>query len=207
MLQIIIALIISYLVGSIPTAFLFGRWLKKIDIREHGSGNVGATNALRVLGKEAGISVLCLDILKGLLPVVFIGDKLLLKNIPLSSEIARILLGIFCISGHNWTIFLKFKGGKGIATTLGVLLGLCFRIKGLWPVLGLSLITWLFTFALTGIVSLGSVTMGILLPFYMWIFKLSQTLLISSFLLALFILLRHKENLKRVFQGKEKRLF
>jgi glycerol-3-phosphate acyltransferase PlsY len=105
---IILGILVSYFIGSIPVAYLFGRLLKGIDIREFGSGNVGATNALRVLGKGAGITVLVLDILKGFIAVVFLGNFVAIKaGIP--EVTTRILLGLSCICGHNWTIFLRFE--------------------------------------------------------------------------------------------------
>ena len=119
MLWIIGALIISYLIGSIPTAYLFGRVLKGIDIRKIGSGNVGATNAMRALGKGPGITVLLLDILKGFIVVVFLGDYFANKPIFFQVQNLRIFMGLCCICGHNWTIFLQFKGGKELLLLSG----------------------------------------------------------------------------------------
>lgn len=206
MLWIIIGIIISYLVGSIPTAYIFGRALKGIDIRKHGSGNVGATNALRVLGKSAGISVLGLDILKGFLVVVVLGN-LLSQRVPLiSGESLHILFGVICICGHNWTIFLKFKGGKGMATTLGVLLGLTLVISGLKIVLLLAILVWLVSFLISKIVSLASVLSAFFLPIFMVAFKQSNLLVIVSIILSAFVIIRHKANIERIFKGKEKKI-
>lgn len=204
--DLIIGLIISYFIGSIPTAYIFGRVLKGIDIRKFGSGNVGATNAMRVLGRGPGITVLVLDILKGFVAVFFLGNFISAKVQNISDETIRILLGISCISGHNWTIFLSFKGGKGIAATLGVLLGLSMKIGGLKLVVGLVILTWLLIFLLIRIVSVASVLSGISLPLYMIIFNRSNVLIFSSIILAVFITLRHRTNLKRIFQGKEPRI-
>jgi len=204
---LIIGIIVSYFIGSIPTAYIFGWVLKGIDIRKFGSGNVGATNAMRVLGKPAGMTVLALDILKGFLAVVFLGDFMALRIAGLSEETLRIILGLSCISGHNWTIFLRFKGGKGVATTFGVLLGLAVKIGGLKVILGLAILTWLGVFMITRIVSVASILTGISLPIYTVLFKQSPALVFLSIILAIFILLRHRANLKRIFQGKEKRLF
>ena len=209
MLSIILAVIISYLIGSIPTAYIFGRVLKGIDIRKFGSGNVGATNAFRVLGKRAGIAVLFIDVLKGIFPVIFIGDYILLKGpiIP-SLDILRIILGLSCVAGHNWTLFLNFKGGKGVATTFGVLIGLSFKVYGFGMVLGLVILTWLITFIFVRIVSVSSVLAGIATPIFMILFnKRSKGLIFFGILVAIFIILRHLPNLKRFFQGKEKKLF
>jgi len=206
MLWIITGLLSSYLIGSIPNAYIFGRLLKGIDIRKSGSGNVGATNALRVLGKAPGIAVLFLDILKGFLVVFFLGNLLGPKITLLSEEAVRIILGLSCICGHNWTIFLNFKGGKGIATTLGVLLGLAFKIPGLNLILLLTVITWLAIFMAARIVSLASLVAGIALPAFMLLFKQSRTLLILSMILSFFVILRHKSNLQRLIKGQEPRL-
>lgn len=207
MLWIILGILISYFIGSIPTAYIFGRVLKGIDIRKFGSGNVGATNALRVLGKRPGIMVLVLDILKGFVVVLFLGNFVLAKIAGISDETVRIFLGLSCISGHNWTIFLRFRGGKGIATTFGVLLGLTIKIASLKMVLSLVILTWVLTFIILRIVSLASVLTGISLPIYMILFKQPNVLTLSSIILAIFIILRHKLNLKRILQGKEPRLF
>lgn len=202
---IIPGIIISYLIGSIPNAYIFGRIFKGIDIRKFGSGNVGATNAWRVLGRGIGISVLAMDILKGVLAVTLLGDFLVYRG-NLSNEVLRIILGIVCIVGHNWTIFLGFKGGKGIATTLGVLLGLAFKIAGLKAILGLVILVWLGVFMIGKIVSLASVLSGISLPLFMYFLKQPNILLLFSIILAFLIILRHKSNLKRIIQGKESRL-
>ncbi|MBM3255812.1 MAG: glycerol-3-phosphate 1-O-acyltransferase PlsY [Candidatus Omnitrophica bacterium] len=206
MLWIITGSITSYLIGSIPNAYIFGRLLKGIDIRKEGSGNVGATNALRVLGKGPGIAVLALDILKGFLAVFVLGSLLAAKLSNISTESRSIILGLSCICGHNWTIFLGFKGGKGIATTLGVLIGLALQIPGLKLILLMVVITWLIVFIAARIVSLASVIAAIALPIYILLFKESAILAALSILLALFIILRHKSNLQRLLKGKEPRL-
>lgn len=194
MLWIITAIIGSYLIGSIPTAYIFGRALKGIDIRKFGSGNVGATNALRVLGKKAGISVLIIDIIKGVLAVLLLGR---------GTEIICIIAGVSCIAGHNWTVFLNFNGGKGMATTLGVLIGLTLVIPGLKIILGLTILIWLIIFVVSRIVSLASIFSAIGLPILMLCFKKSPLLIALSFILSCLIILRHKANIKRILQGKE----
>ena len=206
MLWIITAIITSYLLGSCPTAYIFGRLLKGIDIRDFGSGNVGATNALRVLGKGPGIAVLLLDIFKGLAAVSILG-RIFGPKIPgLSREALSVLLGICCIMGHNWTIFLRFKGGKGIATSLGVLIGLAVNLQGLRIVLGLAIATWFIAFLLTRIVSLASILSALLLPVYMFLSGQPAILMFSSLILSFFVILRHRPNLNRLLQGKEPRL-
>jgi len=208
--SLILGIVMSYLIGSIPTAYIFGWVLKGIDIRKFGSGNIGATNALRVLGKWPGITVLVLDILKGFTAVVFLGNLLVAGIGGISQTAARLILGLSCICGHNWTIFLRFKGGKGMATTLGVLLGLGVRITGLKLIFGLVILTWLVIFIITRMVSLASILSGISLPIYTFLlkglFQEPAILILASIIFALFIILQHRSNLKRIFQGKEPRL-
>ncbi|MCK9595214.1 MAG: glycerol-3-phosphate 1-O-acyltransferase PlsY [Candidatus Omnitrophica bacterium] len=196
---------VSYLIGSIPTAYIFGRLLKGIDIRKFGSGNVGATNALRILGKRAGIVVLSLDVLKGLLPVVLLGNFILQRTL-FNPQVILIILGIACITGHNWPIFLNFKGGKGIATSLGVLLGLAIKIPGLGAILGMVLLIWLVVFLLSRIVSLASLAGAFFLPVFMLLFKQSILMFSATLILSIFVILRHKTNIIRLYHGQETRL-
>lgn len=206
MLRIIFIIAISYLLGSIPTAYIFGRLLKGIDIRKFGSGNVGATNAFRVLGKGWGLVVLLLDILKGFLPVVLLGG-LFTKQLDLNqAQNIFIAIGLGCISGHSWTIFLKFKGGKGVATTLGVLLGLALKIPGLSIVLGLTVLVWFVSFLIVRIISLSSVLAALSFPVFTILFRQSTVVISLGILLSIFIILRHKSNIKRLLEGKESRL-
>src|SRR3989338_4435021 len=161
-MKVLLAIAISYLIGSIPTAYIFGKWYKGIDIRQHGSGNAGATNVFRVLGKWPGIIVLTLDILKGIVAVVVIGDLFGLTQVwPI------ILLGVAGVAGHNWTVFLNFKGGKGIATSLGVLIGLTIKIAAIRPVLFMTVVIWAVCFIVSGFVSLASIVAATILPILM----------------------------------------
>lgn len=207
MLWIAVALLISYLLGSIPTAYLFGRILKGVDIRKVGSGNIGATNAMRALGKGPGIAVLLSDILKGFIVVVFLGDYFGNKPIFWQVQNLRIIMGLCCICGHNWTIFLRFKGGKGIATTFGVLLGLALKLPGLGMIIGILVLTWLTVFMIWRIVSLASIVAAIALPVSILFFKQPVILVVVSIILCVFVLIRHKANLLRITQGKEPRLY
>ncbi|MDD5098014.1 MAG: glycerol-3-phosphate 1-O-acyltransferase PlsY [Candidatus Omnitrophica bacterium] len=207
MLQTFIALLASYLLGSIPTAYIFGRRLLGIDIRKSGSGNVGATNALRVLGKGPGIAVLIIDIFKGLIVVSFLGDYFADKAILGQVQNLRIIMGLCCICGHNWTVFLQFKGGKGIATSLGVLLGLALRITGLNIVIALLVIAWFIVFFLSRMVSLASIIAALALPALCLIFKQSNFMILVATLLCVFVIIRHKANLARILAGREPRLY
>ncbi len=197
MLWIITGIIISYLVGSIPTAYIFGRLLKGIDIRKFGSGNVGATNAFRVLGRGVGITVLALDAFKGFATVAFLAP---------TGELFAIVFGLSCVIGHIWTIFLGFRGGKGMATTLGVLLGLTFKISGLKIVLGIAILIWLVTFIVSRIISLASIVSAIALPMLTVVFRQSITLISLSIILSALVILRHWPNINRLFKGQEPRL-
>jgi len=207
MLWTIIALLTSYLIGSLPTAYLFGRILKGIDIRKAGSGNVGATNAMRVLGRGPGITVLLLDILKGFVVVAFLGDYFVAKPVLWQAQNLRIIMGLCCICGHNWTIFLQFKGGKGIATSFGVLLGLALKINGLNIIIVILIITWITVFFIWRIVSLASIISAVALPISCLFFKEPGLLIAVSLVLCVFVIIRHKNNLDRIFQGKEPRLY
>jgi len=206
MLWTITTLLASYLLGSLPTAYLFGRVLKGIDIRKVGSGNVGATNAMRALGRGPGITVLLLDILKGFAAVVLLGDYFSLKPVLWQEQNLRIIMGLCCICGHNWTIFLRFKGGKGIATSFGVLLGLALKIEGLNIVIGILIVSWLAVFFIWRIVSLASIVAAVLLPVSCFFFKQPRLFILVSIILCVFVILRHKSNLARLFKGKEERL-
>jgi len=203
---IILGIAASYLIGSIPTAYIFVRLLKGVDVRKVGSGNVGATNASRILGKKLGVLVLLLDILKGFVVVFFLGDFLASKINLISLDALRVILGFVAICGHNWTVFLNFKGGKGVATTLGVLVALAFKIPGVNIALGLIILSWLIVFIIFRIVSLASIIAAFLFPIF--VLSFNHTIFISavSLILAVFIILRHRSNIQRLLQGKESRI-
>ncbi len=196
---IFLGILCSYFLGSIPTAYIFGKLLKGIDIRQHGSGNVGATNAFRILGKGAGTVVLIIDILKGSLAVIVVGNLFHFDQVFL-----RILLGVMVVIGHNWTIFLQFKGGKGIATSLGVLIGLAVQFEALRLVLVITLLAWSIPFLISGYVSLSSMIAALVLPLVMFITKQSWELLLLGFVFCVFILIRHSPNIKRLLAGQER---
>ncbi|MBU1124974.1 MAG: glycerol-3-phosphate 1-O-acyltransferase PlsY [Candidatus Omnitrophica bacterium] len=206
MMQILLGILSSYLIGSIPTAYILGRLLKGIDIRKFGSGNVGATNALRVLGKKAGILVLLLDVLKGFIPVFFIVNLVFSTTALVSEETLGVILGISGICGHNWTIFLNFKGGKGVATTFGVLIGLAVKTVGLAYVVGVAVAIWISVFLVSRIVSLSSILAAASFPLLAIIFGQSPMVIGTGILLSIFILMRHRSNFYRILQGKESRV-
>jgi len=196
----------AYLLGSIPTGYLAAR-AKGIDIRTIGSGNIGATNAMRALGKTAGIFVLITDVLKGYIACVFLAGKIFnwfAPNFffePYELEMRfKIIAGVCAILGHNYTCWLKFKGGKGIATSAGVFLALA-------PLaLGIALGVWIVVFALGRYVSVASIAAAVALPAAVWIL-LPHNLLLSIVTTAvgLLAIAKHKGNIERLFNGTERR--
>jgi glycerol-3-phosphate acyltransferase PlsY len=206
MLLILAGLLFSYLLGSIPTAYLFGRLIRGIDIRRYGSGNVGATNAFRVLGPYTGITVLILDALKGVVCVVFISDFLISRGITIDGLLLRIILGITVVLGHSLTVFLRFKGGKGMATTLGVLIGLAVKLPALRIILTAEILIWFIVFLLSKIVSLASIVSAVFFPVLFIILRQPLPLIIMSLLLSIFVIFRHKSNIYRLLRNEEPRL-
>jgi glycerol-3-phosphate acyltransferase PlsY len=190
----------AYVIGSIPTAYIFGKIMKGIDIREYGSGNVGATNVFRVIGKVPGIIVLILDAAKGLVCVACIAPMVLFFAPVTRPELYRILIGLSAIAGHNWTLFLKFKGGKGVATSAGVAIGLIPKI--FW----LGFLVWLITFFISGFVSLASIIAVISIPIFTLAFGEPAEIVIFMCLLCLIIVYKHKPNIRRLARGEEKRI-
>lgn len=203
-MDLLIAIITSYLLGAIPFAFIIGKVFKGIDLRKIGSGNIGATNLARAAGYRIGVFALILDILKGVLPVVYIAN-LVSPNYHLSSDLIRIILGIVSICGHNWTIFLNFKGGKGIATSLGVLIGLAIKNILIANILFMVALIWFLVFFVSGYVSLASIISAILLPIFLCLFNSNNVFLIFGIIISIFAIFRHKSNIYRLLQHKEHR--
>lgn len=194
--QVICAIIGSYMLGSISFSIVMGKLLKGIDIREHGSGNAGATNTLRVLGKGPGITVFLLDILKGIVPVL-VGFSL-----SAHSDWPAILCGVAAIVGHNWPIWFQFKGGKGIATTIGVIASLAFI-----PALLAGVIA-IVSIAITRYVSLGSLLFAAFMPVFIVFIDgyYSHELFGASLLIAVFAFVRHRSNIVKIIKGTENKL-
>lgn len=190
----------AYLLGSVPFGYLAAR-SRGIDLRTVGSGNIGATNAMRVLGKPAGIAVFALDTLKGwaavaLLPLVVSAGL----GAPAPGPGLRILAGVCAVLGHNYTCWLRFRGGKGVATSAGVL-------YGLMPVMGLIATAAFFAaFAATRIVSVGSLAAAVSLPVSAWFFEADRRLFALALALGLLVIFRHRGNLRRLLAGTEPRL-
>jgi glycerol-3-phosphate acyltransferase PlsY len=193
--------LLSYLVGSIPFGYLIGKF-NGLDIRRHGSRNIGATNVRRVLGRDWGAICFIMDFLKGLLPVIFFGE-LLGAQMAVGLEWGAMFAIAGTIAGHIFPFTLDFKGGKGVATSLGAILAVAF-----WPVL-VGAITWYVTFLKTRIVSLASIVAAVSMPvaatlmFSMNKGGIHATNIILMCIIAALIIIRHKENIVRLRNGQE----
>ena len=180
---------LAYLVGSIPTGFILGAWAG-VDVRKSGSGNVGATNVARVLGKRQGFYTLIADVGKGWIPV------LIVLQLGSTTTVAA-LVGVAAFCGHLFPIFLKFKGGKGVATALGVLLALA-------PMATLILIAlFAVVMLVTRTVSLASMIAAVAAPALFWFFSYAAAVVVTSAFLAIMIILRHRSNIQRLLAGTE----
>ncbi len=188
----ILPMLLAYLLGSIPTGLWIGLIFYKKDIRQYGSGNIGATNALRVLGKIPGVIALLFDALKGFIPVVIV--KIYLSDYPY----LPLLVGIFAIFGHLFSIFLLFKGGKGVATGTGVYLALA-------PIPTLiSGIVFFISVLTTRMVSLGSISSAITLAVLTFFFyKNDMIFIIITCLIAVLVVYKHRSNIQRIIRGEE----
>ena len=191
----LIFIIIAYLLGSIPFALIIGKIGYKIDIREHGSGNLGATNAFRVLGTKAGIFVTIADILKGTLATLIP----LFASFFFDIEVSRLIIGVFAVLGHTYPVFAKFKGGKAVATSGGIILGIN-------PLLFIAMIlTFILTLYLSKYVSLASMITGIVSTIISLF--LNDWLLFAMILsLTIFVFFRHKENIRRIKNKTEPKI-
>jgi glycerol-3-phosphate acyltransferase PlsY len=203
MFALVSALALSYLLGSVPTAYIFTKLLLGADIRQLGSANVGASNVFRSVGKLAGVAVLAIDVAKGFLSVVVLGDLFLRFNLPVREIPFRVLLALASVIGHNWMIFLRFKGGKGVATSLGAWLGLSLKVPGLNFILMICLGIWIGIVAITGYISLGSIIATCLAPVFMLVMYQPFEIILLGAVFCIFILLRHKPNIKRLLRGQE----
>jgi len=214
MLPITIIAILSYLVGSIPTSIIVAKMRRGIDIRQHGSGNAGGTNVIRVLGWKAGVFVIAMDMAKGLLATMVIA-RLMYGPIPFENKtpfddftVVQIIAGCAAILGHIWTLFAGFKGGKGIATAGGMLIGVA-------PVeVAVSLGVFAIVFLVSHYVSLGSLSAAVAFPLTMFfrenIFMVEvpgyNTLIFFSIGISLLIIYTHRSNIKRLLKGTENRI-
>lgn len=182
--------IVSYFIGAVPTGLIVVRLLSGEDIRRHGSGNIGTVNVLRVAGPATAIVVLAVDIVKGLVPV------LLAVRAQAPASVV-VLGGLAAIAGHNWSVFLRFQGGKGIATSFGVLLGLS------WAAAAVAAAVWIVTVATTRYASLGSMLAVVSVPITLWRLRQPEEYVSFGVIAALFAIYRHRANLQRLVAGTE----
>ncbi len=188
------ACLFSYLIGSVPSGLILGKGIWGVDLREHGSHNIGATNAWRTIGKPAGLLIFLMDFLKGAIGVG------LGSTLGSGSPMVLVLCGIAAIVGHSWSLFLGFKGGKGVATGLGV-------IAMLMP--GVTVLVFLLWFAIvyaTGYVSLGSIVAAAAVPVTAWCFGAAGAYIGFGVLAAAFIIYRHQANIGRLMAGTESKI-
>ena len=203
MLKYILVVIIAYLLGSISFSVIISKKMAGFDVREKGSGNAGSTNVLRTVGKKAAVLTLICDCLKGVLAILiaYIAGNIV-KDIDKSLLVQ--LAGIFVVIGHIFPVFFKFKGGKGVATSLGVLLMVNWQIGLICLVFALVLM------ALTRFVSLGSVAAAVLFPvltvFIRTNYLVPGNYIIFGIILAVLVIFNHRENVKRLLEGKENKL-
>jgi len=204
MIDALLVFVIAYLFGSFPTAIIAGKILKKIDIRDHGSGNAGATNVVRILGWQAGVVVLLIDMLKGFVPVYWL--TLVVVGPGEHAIYYQILAAIAAIIGHIWTIFAGFKGGKGVGTAAGVFLGIA-------PLaLSIALLLFVIVVAITRFVSLGSLlaalTFAIMLVIQKFVLyqNIPDVLLVIGTIVVILIWYAHRENIKRLLSGTESKI-
>jgi len=214
MLSLFYVILLSYLVGSIPTSLLITKLIKGIDIRQHGSGNAGGTNVIRVLGLKEGIFVILFDTFKGFAATVFI-SRLMYSPFPFTNltpfedfTLVQILAGSAAVVGHIWTVFGGFKGGKGIATAAGMLIGVA-------PI-DILIATGVFfiVFISSRYVSLGSISAAVAFPLTLFfrenIFKAEVdgygTLIFFSIGIAILLMFTHRSNIKRLLEGREHKI-
>ena len=194
-MPVVWAFVLAYLLGSIPTAYLLVKRVARVDIRTIGSGNVGATNALRTAGKAVGAAVFILDVLKGtaaarLIPLWVLG---------LDDSVLALACGLMAILGHNFPCFLKFQGGKGVATTIGVIVGVAPSIAAV------CLGVWGIVFALCRYVSVASLAAAVTMPVTQAIMHRAPAEIFVGAVLALVIIVRHHANIARLRHGTEHR--
>lgn len=192
MLYLLVA-VIGYALGNFTASYFVGKGMKNIDIRDHGSGNAGATNTYRVLGLRAGAIVFISDVLKGILAAL-IGLWII------GSPVGILVAGGFAVVGHNWPVVLDFKGGKGVASSFGVILVLSIELAVILLAFGLLLVL------LTRYVSLASISCATLFPILLIVFSYPVEIIILGSLLALMVILRHRANISRLIIGNENKI-
>ncbi len=192
-MKIVLVIIICYLLGSIPFGYIIGKLFKKTDIREYGSGNIGTTNAFRILGPSLASLVLIGDIGKGIFSIY------LVRFLNIDNLFILTIAGLAVIFGHDWSLFLRFKGGKGVATTFGVIFSFNLVISIL------AVIVWVIIIIFTKYASLASISSLTAVVIFMILLKQPYEYVIFSIIILILTVFRHKENIKRLRLGKEKK--
>ena len=207
MILIVVQLLFSYLLGSIPSSLIAGKVMRGIDIREHGSGNAGGTNTFRVLGWKAGLIVSLFDIVKGFIAVFYIANwELVSSHFPVHEDFVRIACGSVAILGHIWPLFAGFRGGKGVATAAGMMIAL-FPEAMAYAFLVFGIVLWI-----TKYVSLSSILGVVTVPIALFIMRfhldreITDNLLVFSTSIFFLILMTHMSNIKRLLKGTESRI-
>ena len=200
MIEFIVFSLAAYLLGSIPSAVWVGKTLHGIDVREHGSKNAGATNTFRVLGKKAGIIVLVMDVLKGVAAVFL--PRFLSQGSAEQVIQLELLAGVFVFLGHLFPLFAGFRGGKGVATSLGIIIGIHP------PAAGVCLLVFLIVFISTHYVSLGAIAASFCFPFIVILVfhEHSIYVVVFSIVIGITVIATHKKNIQRLLQGQENKM-
>jgi glycerol-3-phosphate acyltransferase PlsY len=215
MINLLIVVVLSYLVGSIPTSIIASRLAQGLDIRKFGSGNAGGTNVVRVLGWKIGVAVILFDILKGAIATIIIARFFWNPTLPFHNQtpftdftVVQIICGAAAVLGHVWTLFAGFKGGKGVATGAGMILAVA-------PVeFAVSILIFMLVFAISRYVSLGSIIAAMAFPLTMFfrenVFNVNihgyHTLIFFAIAISLLLLFTHRSNIKRLLAGTEHKL-
>ncbi len=199
----IAAIVLAYLIGSVPSAIWVSKWFFGVDVRDYGSKNAGATNTFRVIGKKAGFPVLFFDILKGWAAVK--GFTLLFCTYPEGSNQfvnLQLAIGMAAVFGHVFPIYERFKGGKGVATLLGIILAINF------PAAGVSFLIFIITFLISQYVSLGAMMAAFFFPFItIFVFKAeTPSLIYFSIVLSIMVILTHRKNIERLLKKEENKM-
>jgi glycerol-3-phosphate acyltransferase PlsY len=196
------AIVLAYLIGSIPSAIWVSKWFFGIDVRDHGSKNAGATNTFRVIGKKAGFPVLFFDILKGWVSVIFLSQ---MSTYPTGSNQhinLQLAVGLAAVFGHVYPIYERFKGGKGVATLLGIVLAINFHAAAV------SFVIFIVTYILSKYVSLGAITAAFFFPFItVYVFEAnSPTLIYFSVVVSVLVIFTHRKNIERLLRKEESKI-
>lgn len=199
--RIVLSILTSYMLGAVPFSYIMGRLLRGIDLREHGSGNLGAANTFRVLGSRAAVPVLLADIGKGFLAVR------LVPVFGLEAQVFVLLAALIVILGHNYSVFLRFSGGKGVGTTTGAFLAMA-------PVaVGICFALWVIVLAISRVVSVASMTAAVMLPVSVVLSEelfgrdLHPSILYLAVLVTVIVIYKHRSNIRRLREGTERKIF